>query len=397
MHIVFVSREYLPSLRAGGIATYMRNIAEVLVTRGHKVSVIRASDDTRIAKDEIINGVQIFSLSGGDFIISQIEGNSNFKKFRGIYRFWSYRKKIREKINELKDVDIIEVADFGAEALYLNDLEIPVVFRLHAPSLLNFKDTSRSKITFNNWYYFYQGLIELKLVKQAVFISSCSKSLSDWYKKNVEISQHINIIHNFVDEGYIKGSIKKFSLNRLNKILFVGTITETKGVADLFEAVKLLEKGDKQIILEMAGKSSKFGDNMIKRGRSFPWLVFLGKQKHTEIMEKYLDADIVCLPSWWENMPMVCLEAMASGAIVIGSSSGGMNEIITDGVDGFLLPPRNPQIWAEKIKEVFSLSEKEKESISLNAQKKVKEKFSIDIILEQLEKLYKDVLLDNKK
>ena len=42
-------------------------------------------------------------------------------------------------------------------------------------------------------------------------------------------------------------------------------------------------------------------------------------------------------------MPLVCLEAMLSGNIVVGSSNGGMNEIIEDGKDGYLIKPHDPR------------------------------------------------------
>ena len=52
---------------------------------------------------------------------------------------------------------------------------------------------------------------------------------------------------------------------------------------------------------------------------------------------------------------MVCIEAMAQGAIVIGSNSGGMSEIMEDGRSGFLLPPKQPDLWANKILEITGI------------------------------------------
>ena len=101
MHIVYVCREYPPTLRGGGIATYIRLIAQGLVERNNKVTVICASDDTRISSDYRDKGVRVIRLSGGDFILPSVESTSLLKKFRFIYRFDSYRKKIREAILKL--------------------------------------------------------------------------------------------------------------------------------------------------------------------------------------------------------------------------------------------------------------------------------------------------------
>jgi glycosyltransferase involved in cell wall biosynthesis len=50
----------------------------------------------------------------------------------------------------------------------------------------------------------------------------------------------------------------------------------------------------------------------------------------------FRQACVVCVPSVWENFPFACSEAMACGACVVGSDSGGMREIIEDGVSGLL-------------------------------------------------------------
>ena len=137
MHIVFVSREYPPTKRGGGIASYVYDMATYYANSGHKVTVIAASDDTREESDLIENGVRVIRLSKGDFIIPTIEETNLFNKLRCVYRFYSYRLKIRETILSLKNVDIIEVAEYGAESYYLHNINIPVVVRLHTPASLD--------------------------------------------------------------------------------------------------------------------------------------------------------------------------------------------------------------------------------------------------------------------
>ena len=123
----------------------------------------------------------------------------------------------------------------------------------------------------------------------------------------------------------------------------------------------------------------------------------VGKVQREELMERYTTADVICFPSWWENMPMVCIEAMLCGGIVLGSSSGGMNEIIEDGKNGFLIEPRDPRRLADKIKQIFTLSEEEKTNISLSAQQRIKDVFSLDAIMKQQIAYYKEVIEDYKK
>jgi glycosyltransferase involved in cell wall biosynthesis len=74
-----------------------------------------------------------------------------------------------------------------------------------------------------------------------------------------------------------------------------------------------------------------------------------------------------------------------------------MSEIITDGEDGFLLEPRNPLVWANKIKKIFTLSAEERLRISQNAQKKILEKFSTEAVLPQMLEYYEGVIFHNKQ
>lgn len=181
MHIVFVCREYPPTLRGGGIASYIHEMAINLIRRAHSVTVICASDDTRVFSDRKEDGIRVIRLSGGDFILPQIEKSSLIKKMRCLYRFFSYRKKILRQIEQLKDVDIIEVAEYGAEAYYLSKCHVPVVIRLHTPTLLDRSNFSIKKFNIRTFYDYWIGKRELSILSQFKYVTSCSASLKDWF------------------------------------------------------------------------------------------------------------------------------------------------------------------------------------------------------------------------
>lgn len=69
MHIVYVTREYPPSLRGGGIASYVKEMAHGLYELGHQVTVIAASDDTRLSSEYDDNGVRVIRLKGGAILL----------------------------------------------------------------------------------------------------------------------------------------------------------------------------------------------------------------------------------------------------------------------------------------------------------------------------------------
>ncbi len=395
MHICFVCREYPPSLRGGGIASYIKEIAEGLVDIGNKVTVICASDDTRKQSDTFdVYGVRVIRLSGGDFVINGIEKISIIKKFRAIYRFRSYRKKVLATLKRIKDVDIIEVAEFGAEGLYLSDLKIPIVVRLHTPVLLDHYNFSIKKMDRTNWYYYFQGKKELEIIKTAEYITSCSNSLKQWAVKHTGCDGNkIKVIYNPVNVDYGKKNLLRENNNReIKEILFAGTVCDWKGCGELAAACKILFDKGLNLRLDIIGKTGAYADMLKTKYQDFPWFNLIGKMSREDLMDRYNKANLVCFPSWWENMPMVCIEAMLSGAIVLGSSSGGMSEVIKDGENGFLVEPKNPELLASKIKEILSMSDDKLVTISDNARNRIKDNFSLDVILKQTIEYYNWVI-----
>lgn len=403
MHICFVCREYPPSFRGGGIASYIKEVAHGLHDAGHRVTVIAASDDTRLSSDEDDEGVRVIRLSGGDFLIPQVEGNSLLKKFRMFYRFYAYRKRIREKILSLGDVDVIEVPEYGAEGYFLNDIGIPVITRLHTPMLLDHYHFSLQKLSKANWQYFWQGCKELKVMKEARYITSCSTSLKEWSQEFLGIhSDKIKVIYNpILSERWSSNSSLHSAAEKDGEkhILFVGTVCDWKGCGDLADACKLLadsgEIGDIQ--LDLVGKTGAYADELKAKYGKEKWFHLVGKLPREEVMKRYAQADVVCFPSWWENMPMVCIEAMLSGAVVIGSNSGGMSEIIEDGKSGFLMTPRDPQVLADKIKEVCILPMEAKENVRTEAHERIMQNFDMKVIVPQLVDYYQMVIDNDKK
>ena len=71
---------------------------------------------------------------------------------------------------------------------------------------------------------------------------------------------------------------------------------------------------------------------------------FLGERD--DVPEVLRAADIVLVPSWEEPFGMCVIEAMAMELPVLATSVGGPREVITNGRDGLLLPPREPSTWA---------------------------------------------------
>jgi glycosyltransferase involved in cell wall biosynthesis len=101
--------------------------------------------------------------------------------------------------------------------------------------------------------------------------------------------------------------------------------------------------------------------------------------------------DLYVLPSRTETFGMVVVEAMARMKRVIATKCGGPEEIITDGVDGFLVDKENPEAMANKLEELIQNHEKFNE-ITVNAQKSTIERYSLEIISQQLKIILKSLI-----
>lgn len=393
MHIVYVSREYPPSLRGGGIASYLKEISVGMRQAGHQVTIVCASDDTRKSADTVDeNGIRVIRLSGGDFLIPQIEGNSIIKKLRPLYRFWSYRKKILECIKSLRNVDIIEVAEYGAESLFLNRLNIPIVLRLHTPMLLDHLNFSKLRFSPKRLLYYYQGNKELQLMREASFCTSCSTSLAIWGVKYAGMRQRLaQVIYNPVDTNLFVDDDKSQTEREVPfQILYAGTICDWKGCGDLAVAGCLLtDELRHPFTISFVGKTGAYAEILRKKYASTSWFNLVGKIPREELQRRFKDADVVVFPSWWENMPMVCIEAMLQGAVVLGSRAGGMSEIIEDGKSGFLVEPSCPELLAKRIKEILLMTDQQHKEISSAAKKRIRSEFSTEVIVRRTVEYYR--------
>jgi len=142
--------------------------------------------------------------------------------------------------------------------------------------------------------------------------------------------------------------------------------------------VAILGDGSKRVYLENLSKQLGVDDE----------IVFLGVQK--DVQSFMASSKVFVLPSRWEGLPMVILEAMANRMPIITTPVGGIAEVIEDGASGILVEPENPEALADKIYELLS-SEKLQRSISENAFKKVKEEYSIEGYTQKMLDIYKDL------
>jgi glycosyltransferase involved in cell wall biosynthesis len=128
------------------------------------------------------------------------------------------------------------------------------------------------------------------------------------------------------------------------RVLFAGALTQRKGLADLFAAMKLVNA--KQIELVVLGSLLRPLSWYRERFADF---VYEQPRPHGEVLRLMQSCDVFVLPSIVEGRALVQQEAMACGLPVIATKNAGTDDMIVDDETGFLVPIRSPDSIAEKI------------------------------------------------
>jgi len=155
--------------------------------------------------------------------------------------------------------------------------------------------------------------------------------------------------------------------NKKLRVLFVGSMSQRKGLNDLFSAMKLLDTNQVELVVmgslyaPMKFYRDEYNDFTYEPGRP-----------HAEVLELMQTCDIFCLPSIIEGRALVMQEAMSQGLPLIITPNTGGDDLIVEGKTGFVVPIRSPEAIANKIK-WFLDNRKQLHFMSELAQKKAME------------------------
>lgn len=184
------------------------------------------------------------------------------------------------------------------------------------------------------------------------------------------------IIPNFIDSKYIRTEAKSIS-ESINTLLFVGHIRKTKGINEIFDVARVYP--NKTFIL--AGPITK----EIDEERAPSNVQMIGNQSPEQIKILLDTSDVFLFPSYTEGFSNALLEAMARGLPCIASDVGANRDML-EKKGGIIIPPKD----TASIVSAINLMEKQniRRDMSLWNIQKVKTNYSIEMVIEELRKLY---------
>ena len=159
---------------------------------------------------------------------------------------------------------------------------------------------------------------------------------------------HLQVVHCGVDP-------ERFAVRdhagQGSDLLFVGRLVAEKGLPILIDAFARLRVRRPTVRLTIVG-SGKEGAGIEARARAEglgDHVRFTGYQPPEQVGKWLRTADVFVLPSLAEGVPVVVMEAMASGLAVVATRVGGLSELVEDGVNGYLVPAAAPGALADRI------------------------------------------------
>lgn len=192
---------------------------------------------------------------------------------------------------------------------------------------------------------FIDKIIAKFSMNKAKLILPVSKDLGEAIK-SYGIKNKFEIIPNVVNTQLFRPNVNKSSVSKDNNkkkgIILVASLTPIKGIPYLFKALAKLKEKRQDFILNIVGDGTfkneyeELSDVLALTN----FVKFHGLKTKDELAEIMRGCVFFVLPSLWENLPCVLIEAMASGLPVIASDVGGVGEIINE-TNGILVAPKD--------------------------------------------------------
>jgi starch synthase len=295
------------------------------------------------------------------------------------------------------DADIVHAhtwyADMGA--LWISTLHrIPLVVTLHSLEPLRpwKADQLGSGYLLSSW-------IEKTAVEAAHRVIAVSQGMREDIIAHFEVDPgRVVVIHNGIDPEHFRYTEARDALARrgVNEpyVLFVGRITDQKGIFHLLEAAPALPADVQVVLCAAAPDTPEIEDRLRRTLPRHPNVHWIAEMVPVdEVVQLYSHAAVFVCPSVYEPFGLINLEAMACGAPVVASAVGGILEVVEHGVTGFLVEPGRPDRLAETIRRVLADPEQAR-SMGQAGRKRVEERFSWDSVAERTEAVYAEAIAE---
>ncbi len=364
-------------LPIGGAQTHLLTMLKCASPERYHHIVCSLTDELDIGREIEALGVRVVSLNLGE----------SFKKRRWIAVIRAISGFLKDEKPDILETHLTFSRIFGTTVSLLTGKKKIISFE-------------QGDIYNNNWKYKTANFLTSFFID--VIITN-SNAMKEWLYKNYRIPHRkITVLHNSILTDFFKpkgdsGEFRRMLGEGRNEIVIgsVGTLGRgiDKGMNYCIDAISILSRKYKNIRLIIVGEGElRGGLERQTRDLGLEKVVkFLGARRD---IDSILNAiDIFVLASVFEPFGIALIEAMSIERPVVGSASGGIPEIIEDGVTGFLFTPKDSKQLAEIIDRLIR-NEKLRKEVGMRARKAVVERFDAKRYIKNLESIYEDLEKD---
>ena len=390
MKILQISTSFKPAWETGGTNRVAYEISKNLVEKGHEVTVFttdRGRKRVNVQKNQpvLVDGIRVYY-------------------FRNISNYLAIKKKIVTPYylpiiakKEAKDFDVIHIHEHRTLLAaiiphYAKKYNIPYVLQAHGSVLPIFQKQRLKKI--------FDIFFGYRILKDASKVIALTKTEAVQYKKMGVDEDKIEIVPNGIDLSEYenlpeRGEFrKKYSIRDYEKVvLYIGRLHKSKGIDLLAKAFTDIFKKLNNVRLVLVGPDDGYLsalNGIIQELKLDDKVLFTGFVSNEEKMTAFVDADVFVTPSF-SGFPVTFLESCACGTPIITTNNGDELDWIQNKV-GYVVEYDKDQLRDAIIKVLGD--EKLKENFGKKGKKLVREKFSWDKIVEQVENVYEELIGD---
>ena len=299
------------------------------------------------------------------------------------------------------------LAGFLAKKLY----EVPFILTTHSLEPLRAWKAEQlgTGYAMSSW-------IERTAILDADAVIAVSNGTRDDILRSYPVTpERVHVIYNGIDVAEYRYMPEESALATYGidpavpYLLFVGRITRQKGVTHLMDAIGYLPANTQVVLCAGAPDTPEIAREMRQKvdqaRRNNPRVVWIEKTvPRSDVIQLYSHARVFCCPSVYEPFGIINLEAMACGAPVVASQTGGIPEVVVNGETGFLVPfegdpatgfPTQPDRFARDLAGRLSelLADEPKcKRFGEAGRRRVEEKFSWTKIAGQTIQLYESLV-----
>ena len=347
MKVLFFNYEY-PPLGAGAANATFCLMQEYRNNPDIEIDVVTSSVDEKYHLEKVGDNVRIHRLP-----IGKNKSNLHFQSQKDLLvyswkAFFYARKLIKVAGKNKKPYDLTHsffTVPCGFISMLIKfEYKLPYIVSLRGADVPGYSDR------FVFLYKFITPVIKLIWNKaDAVMANSAGlKELTDKSKPNEEIG----IIYNGIDVDIFKPNLEKRPKDKLIITTGATRVTHRKGINYLVDAMVKLAPEHPEIEAKIMGDGNAKAEleSQVKELKIENNVKLIGRVPREEIMPYYEEAGIFVMTSLNEGMSNAMLEALGAGLPIISTPTGGAEELVKDGINGYLIKFRDSDDLAEKLK-----------------------------------------------